>query len=194
MSDQNWFNTVAIALAATVVLAFLIGLGLGSNTGTPGPTAAPSAGPDHIYLTIAFNPATGMDQYFPANVSLPAHTLIIFTITNYDNGTNAVAPVYADTVGTVGGSDQVTYFGASSAESVSSVPMAQIGHTFTIAQAPYNLNVAIPASANLAEPTTVDFGAYFNTTGAYSWNCMAPCDPGSMMTPGLMAGIITVTG
>lgn len=194
MEDQKWFNTVALALAGTLVIGLLLGFGIASNSpGKTVGTSTPATAVDHVYLTIAYNPATGMDQYFPANLTLPAHTLVIFTITNYDNGTNVVPPTYALVAGATGGLEQVTYFGTTAARSMGSVPSDQISHTFTIMQAPYNLNAVVPPSANLAEPTTVEFGAYFNTTGVFAWNCMAPCDPGSMMTPGLMTGTVTVS-
>jgi hypothetical protein len=193
MDDQKWFNSVALAVAATLVVGVLLGLGLTLPGSDPAPPPAPVTGiVDHLYLTISFNPTTGMDQYFPANFSVPSHTPVIVTITNYDNGTNVVSPSDASVIGTVGGTELVTSSGSPSAVSMGNIPLDRIAHTFTILQGPYDLNAVIPASVNLSNPSTVQFEAFFNSTGQFDWNCMAPCDPGSMMTPGLMTGILTV--
>lgn len=196
MREQTWFNVVAGVVALAVVAGLFLGASLSGGSATASgstPPASPSV--DHLYLTVAFNPVTGLDEYFPANFTVPAHTLVIVTITNYDNGTNPVPAAVANVIGTVGGTESVVYPGTSAATTVSSVDITDIAHTFSVpvAGGGYALNAPIPAAGPTGLPTTVSFGTYFNQTGDLVWMCMAPCDPGSMVTPGFMTGTITVT-
>jgi hypothetical protein len=196
MNDSRWYTWVAAGLAFAVVVGLLTGIGLGSQgSGAPAPsgaTAIQGNDVDNLYLTIGFNPVNGMDEYFPANFTVAAHVEVHFVITNYDNGINLLDPQYLQVTGTLGNSE--TYDNSSMAAPVtgSSVSPTFSSHTFTLMGYGYNLNAPIPAATDSANPTTVSFYAYFNTTGAFSWNCMAPCDSGSMATPGYMAGIVTV--
>jgi hypothetical protein len=206
MRDQTWFNLVAATVAISVILAGFVAIAFSNATASApnsAATAAPSAGVDRMYLTIAFNPATGIDEYFPANFSLPAHTLVEFSITSYDNGTNVVAATANTVMGTVGNvAVEAPAPGAAPVE-YTHLPLTGIAHTFTIEQSaamagtamgsgPYALNVPIPSATSLSQPSTVTFSAYFNATGAMTWVCLAPCDPMAMMVPGFMSGTITV--
>ncbi len=193
MRDEHWYNWAALVgiLLVIVVGGFAIAL----TAGAPAP-AAPAPTPtapkvDYLYLTIAFNPATGADEYFPANFSVPAHTLVVVTITNYDNGTNPVPGSFEQVRGTVGESATAWIGGASTPVTYSSYSMP-IAHTFTVASAPYNLNVPIPSAGDLDNPSVVQFSAYFNETGTFQWACVAPCDPGAMTRDGLMIGSLLV--
>ncbi|MGA7922472.1 MAG: hypothetical protein WCA77_00635, partial [Thermoplasmata archaeon] len=66
-------------------------------------SGAPSSG---VILTIdnPFDTANNdtADQYAPANFSVPAHTLLEFTLVNYDSGMNPVTPVQGQVNGTIG--------------------------------------------------------------------------------------------
>lgn len=195
MSDSSWYTWVAAGMALVVVVGLVAGLGLGSGYGaTKGPasTTGGSTAPVFLYLTIAFNPVNGMDQYFPANFSVPSHTLVHFVITNYDNGVNLVPTQYSHVSGVVGGVMTWDNASMSAPQTASAIPLTEIAHTFTITTPGANLNVPVPAATNGGEPTTVSFSAYLNTTGPLVWNCMAPCDAGSMATLGYMAGTVTV--
>ncbi len=156
------------------------------------PQVVTASGTDHLYLTVAYNPFTGLDQFFPANFSVPANIPVVITITNYDNGTNRVPVDFAKVLGTVGGTESVTNATASGV-ALSSVPADHIAHTFTIDASPYNVNVPIP-SAQGEVPTTVTFSVVFTSTGQFVWHCMAPCDNVAMITPGFMTGTVTVVG
>lgn len=195
MSESSWYTWVAAGMALVVVVGLVAGLGLGSGYGTRttgSSGASGSNGPVYLYLTIAFNPVNGMDQYFPANFSVPAHTLVHVVITNYDDGVNLVPAEYAQVRGVVGGTISWANASMVSPETASSIGLDQISHTFTLNAQGYALNVPVPAATDVAHPTTVAFATYFNTTGVFDWNCMAPCDPGSMATLGYMAGAVTV--
>jgi hypothetical protein len=207
MSEQDWFNRVALGVAVAILIGVGAGLGIagGFSSGAPSSASSPSssATPVHLYLTISFNPGTGADEYFPANFSVPAHTPVILTITSFDNGTNLVPAMYAMVAGTVGNTEMVTEHGVTHA--MPSVPTNGIAHTFTMmsmssggmgggmaAGGGAAVNLPIPSAPSMSDPVTVSAELYFNATGTYGWECMAPCDPNAMATMGLMAGVVTV--
>jgi hypothetical protein len=191
MRDQTWYNLVAISAIVGVVTVGAAALVVGSM---PASGAPASAGPrtDYLYLTIAFNPSTGQDQYFPANFSVPSHTLVVVTITSYDNGTNPVPTSSATVHGTVGNQATMQEGKTGTPSTYSQLPLSHITHTFTMSQGGYALSVPIPPAADLGDPSVVSFSAYFNETGNYGWLCLAPCDQTSMGVPGLMAGTVGV--
>ncbi len=193
----------AVLIGASLVWmasAAVLGLGvslpsLPSSTGSGGGSSTV----DYLYLTIAFNPLNGMDEYFPANFTVPAHAAVVVTITNYDNGTNLVPSQYGQVVGTAGGTALVSDPVTGQVATVTSVPLAEIAHTFTLptlggsgASGTPAVNVPIPAAASGLEPTQVTFTLHIGAAGSYTWMCMAPCDPGSMTTPGFMTGTLDV--
>jgi hypothetical protein len=166
-----------------LLIVALLGIVVGAVVGyvNSGPRIT---GPVHIYLATAFDPYTGLDKYFPANFTIPAGVDVLFTITNYDNGTNTVDPAYASVQGTVGGTETVN------GRLVTSVPANGITHTFTI----HSLNINVPIAAAQGEtPTVVSFTLHIDQPGTFQWECMAPCDPGAMGTPGFMTGSMSVT-
>ena len=194
-TESSWYTWVAAGMALVVVVGLVTGLGLGSGYGGSAKASSTSQGsnaPAYLYLTVAFNPVNGMDEYFPANFSVPAHTLVHFVITNYDNGVNLVPTQYSQDLGVVGGVSTWDNSSMAAPVTAGSVPLNEISHTFTLESGGYMLNVPVPAATDAAHPTTLSFSAYFNTTGTFNWQCMAPCDEGSMATPGYMAGSITV--
>lgn len=195
MNEKAWFNVVAGFAGLIVVAGGIAALAWGPGS-VPSSTSAAGSGSagaiDYLYLTIAFNPGTGMDQYFPANFTVPAHELVVVTITNFDNGTNVVPQGAATVRGTVGGVAYLQVAGSSAKHSYSQLAPNKVVHTFSMAQAPYDLNVPLPSATSLSEPTVVTFDAYFNQSGTFAWNCLAPCDMNSMMTSGLMTGTVTV--
>jgi len=132
----------------------------------------------HLYLTIGFNFTTGLDQYFPANFTIPADLNVVFTITNYDNATNPLSDQFGIVTGTVGGTATID------GQTVNKIPGSRISHTFSIL--PLGVNVPIPGRS------TVTFTLIVEQAGSFHWNCMAPCDPESMSTPGFMQGTMTV--
>ena len=168
------------------VVLLLTGLVAGALLGhlASVPTAS-GATEVHLYVSVAYNPFTGLDEYFPANFTVPANVPVIVTITNYDNGTNAVDPAFSVVKGTLGNVE------TANGQTVSSVPTDQIAHTFTLITGSYDLNVPIPAAQDTT-PTVVTFTAVFGTAGTFTWHCMAPCDGAAMTTPGFMTGTVTV--
>jgi hypothetical protein len=141
------------------------------------------------------------------NISLPAHTLIILTVTSYDNPTPGTPIVYSNVTGTIG--NIVTMINASSATgstpstgssntsmaqnwemNVSFIQPSLISHTFTVSQ----LKLNIPIEGGFTEIAKF----YVNSTGAYMWQCMSPCGTGAsgwggaMSTSGWMTGTFYV--
>lgn len=184
-SVVTWGVILVVVTGLVSWFAFAAVYGVGVGAGGSSPAAPKGGGTDYVYLSIGpgvYN--SSMDQYTPANFTIPAHTLVVFHIVNNDNGLNA-APMYTQVSGTV--NNLIHVDGASTG--VSSVSVGSISHTFTIMKTGFN--VPVPA-ATATGPTTVDFSAYFNDTGTFVWNCMAPCDPTSMASPGFMTGTLTV--
>ena len=195
-----------VVIGAMGLLALALGptgLGLPKGATSPGPPSSAPPPPDYVDGTINGGcawgnaPINGSDQYTPANFTVPAHTLIILTITNYDNGQNPVLPGFEQVSGVLG---NVEYANATPPLSwgtpTSAVSISDVSHTFTVMPNTYGglpggLNVPVPASEG-PSGSSVTVELYLNATGQVSWNCMAPCDTWSMQTPGFMAGTITV--
>jgi len=139
---------------------------------------------------------TGLES--SANISLPVHRLIELVIISYDTPTPPPAQ-YSNVTGTVGG--KMYLINGTSASmgtpqswgaEVSSVPVDQIAHTFTVV----SLGINIPV---VGGDTEIAF-LYLNQTGTFTWQCYTPCGfpsvnggwSGAMVTPGWMTGQITV--
>ncbi len=183
------------ALAVVAAIALVLGL-MGGGLAvylSRGPAVGPSGpGTAYLYLTIGFDFATGLDRYLPANFTVPAHTLVVVTITNYDNASNPVTGEMARVRGTLGNIETMRAASEASGMDMAAIPADQVAHTFTLDTGGYALNVPIPRANTLADPMIVTFRAYFNITGAVEWHCNAPCDPASMDTLGYMRGTVTV--
>ncbi len=138
-----------------------------------------------------------------ANITLPANSLIELVITNYDEGgANISSPTYADVAGTTTGSELIYNNTAINStegpngmtlrgsQTVTSLPISEITHTFTVPGLSLNLPMA-------SESTIV---AYFKTgaAGSFVWLCESACGSGAdgtsgaMVATGWMTGAITV--
>ncbi|MGD0637505.1 MAG: hypothetical protein ABSA72_05655 [Nitrososphaerales archaeon] len=138
-----------------------------------------------------------------ANITLPANSLIELVITNFDNGgANVSAPQYANVMGTTTGSELIYNNTAINStegpngmtlrgsQDVTSLPLSEITHTFTVP----GLNLNLP----MASDSTIV--AYFKTgaAGSLVWLCESACGSGAdgtqgaMVTSGWMTGAITV--
>jgi len=184
-------GTLALAVAVIFLVGFLGG-GLFGYLSRGPPPAPVITGQEYLFLTIGFDYATGLDRYFPANFTVPTHTPVLVTITNYDNASNPVPDAVASVRGTVGNVETMQAASAAEGMTMTAVPAADVAHTFTMDSGGYAINVPIPAASSLADPMVVTFQAYFNITGSFDWHCLAPCDASSMVTPGYMRGTVTV--
>ncbi len=163
MSEQSWFNAVAIVLVLVVLVGFLAGFGLSGNasSSTAGGGPAPTPATFNVSIEIGWNPNTGLDEMFPANFTVPAGVPVKLVFNNYDTGVNMVVGMPMNT-----------------------------SHTFSIKS--LGINVPIPAALSNNTPTVTTF-VYTFTPGQYAWNCVAPCDSVAMVTEGYMQGVLTVT-
>jgi hypothetical protein len=134
-----------------------------------------------------------------ASIYLPANRQIKLVIVNYDDG-NASLVVPNDNV--VSGTTNGTIFVASNTnvnssegpggivvrggQTQSSVPSAEVAHTFTVPA--LNLNVPVPLSSTVV--------AYFTVAkaGSYLWFCETACGFGSSGTAGAMSTAGWMTG
>jgi hypothetical protein len=181
------------------VLATITGypVGLGPSPIAKSPSGSPATG---VVLAInnPFDTAnnSSTDQYAPANFTVPANTLLEFTIVNYDTGLNPVSPLEATVNGTVGNCIYLNSTPTSLGPCVHSVPTGSVAHTFSFENGTYaGFNVPVPSALTTPEGgigTSVTFFAYFNVTGTFYWHCEAPCDFFSMQTSGFMTGKMTV--
>jgi len=139
---------------------------------------------------------TGLES--SANISLPADRMIELVIISYDTPTPPPAQ-YSNVTGTIGNKMYLVNGTSASMSSpmswgaeVSSVPTAQIAHTFTIT----SLGINIPV---VGGDTEIAF-LYLAQTGTFTWQCYTPCGfpnvdggwSGAMVTPGWMMGEVTV--
>ena len=160
-------------------------------------------GTPHIYLTIATPDMLTSDvgpAVMPSSFSLPAHSDVTITVTNFDDATAlpASAAEFAVAEGTTGPLTVETMDPANPnlAGTVSSVdrldPATGVSHTFTIAA--LGVNVPIPPKSK----TT--FTLHTGAAGSYVWQCMDPCGSGptgwdgAMATKGYMTGQVTTCG
>lgn len=141
------------------------------------------------------------------NLSVPAHSLVTITISQYDSGGTIINPYFAKVHGTVGG--VVTVDG----KTVDQIDPDGVGHTFTLHALPTNqdplfVSVPLPAVAddatnapgtNYPKPHIVRFSFITGGPGDYIWNCEYPCGSsyvgfgGPMSTQGYMSGTFHVT-
>ncbi|CAB1129060.1 protein of unknown function [Candidatus Hydrogenisulfobacillus filiaventi] len=83
-------------------------------------------------------------------------------------------------------------------QSLSSVPAAQIAHTFTVPA--LGINIPVPATPTKGKPEIVKATFVAKKAGSFPWFCEAPCGTGPtgfggpMATPGWMQGTLTVSG
>ena len=190
-------RTVVVVVIAFFVASTALSYKVVTQAFSPGSISSSAAAiPVVLAINNPFNTVNNgsMDQYSPANFSVPSHTLLEFIIVNYDNGVNPPASQYTTVSGVVGNCIYVSASPSGLGPCTHSVPADQIAHTFTSPS--LKLNVPVPAAQNTSSGATgavVIFFATFDTPGAYVWMCMAPCDGQSMVSPGFMQGTMTVT-
>jgi hypothetical protein len=179
----------------------------GSSTSTnnsalpPAPASAPSV--TRLDLTIVTGTMIGKTEYpayVPSDFTLPAHSTVVVTITNFDDATALPkgAETYAKASGLVGGTFTVTPIdlkdpngSAGPPQTVSSIDPAAVSHTFTIAA----LGINVPIAAHARVTFTITTGA----PGTFTWRCMDPCGAGPAgwgtamaANRGYMEGTLTV--
>jgi hypothetical protein len=205
---------VVSLLIVVAISGIAIGYGFGSTIPSAPKSATSTSSaqaPYALNLVVATNNVYNSTQgtqpaYFvlgpkglesSANISLPANRLIKLVITCYDDG-NASLLVANDNK--VSGTDDGSIFVASNSninasqgssgiaihggQNLTSVPAADVAHTFTIPS--LNLNIPVPLSSTVV--------AYFTISkpGTYLWFCETSCGDAPMSTPGWMRGSVVV--
>jgi hypothetical protein len=171
-------------------------------------------------LAGAHGPSGGVHpdwvSYGPStDISLPAHSLVTMTITQYDSGGTINNPFFAKVWGTVPTPGDGTTAGQMllDGKPISSIDPTAVGHTFTMhdlsspAQTSLFINIPLPAVADSAIPTSgytktphiITFSFITGSAGKYVWNCEYPCGDGTyrnfgdvMAARSFMSGTATV--
>lgn len=166
-------------------------------------TAVVQGDAQHVFLTIATPHMLGTEvgpALMPATLSLPAHSDVTITITNFDDAT-ALPPgseQYAVTEGILGplsiqAMDPADPNAAATTTTASRLdPATGVSHTFTVAK----LGLSIP----IAPRSRTTFTFHTGAAGTFNWQCMDPCGTGptgwdgAMSTKGYMTGQVGVCG
>lgn len=189
MNDQDWFNAVAVGLVAAVVVGGTFALLLAPSSAAPTPGRSASTPTVYRNLTVAYQSTEAQFDYTTLDLSVPLHTRVVFTITNFDPTTAALPNASAAQVsGTWDGTMTYTDGGVSAA--LSQLPPGDVSHTFTLSNAFYHVNVPVPPSPGGAAPVRVVFSVVFNTPGTFTWGCVVLCGEGAMANA--MWGHLTV--
>lgn len=166
------------------------------TTAAPPTTVAPSttAPAQNVAIKIEtgkMDGKSGWPQFVPSNIAIQKGADVTLTITNYDDGP-APLPSTLATYETISGGQETV-----NGTAVTSVPNAQISHTFSVPE--LGVNVLIPAVPKGQTSVVVTFEFTPQKTGTFVWHCFAPCGDGSdgmsgaMATMGWMEGNVTVS-
>lgn len=138
--------------------------------------------------------------YIPSQLTLPAYSTVVVTITNFDDATPLPkgSERYAQVSGTVDGTMVVTPIdpkdpngSAGPTQRLTGLDPTQVAHTFTVPA----LGINVPVAAHARVSFTIRTGA----PGTYLFRCFDPCGTGSSgwsgpmsAAAGYMEGTITV--
>jgi plastocyanin len=214
-------SAIGVVLAITLAGALGIGIGWGIGTTVPKSSASgigSSTGQTSsgsVYrlqliepMNTGWNSTTAQPKFFvvgskglesSADISLPLNTLIQVMIVSYDTPTPGSTNIMGVVNGTQG--NKVYLINGTTAsmssmpeqwgQNVTSVPGAQLAHTFTI----QGLGVNIPVVGGDTEIAYL----YLTKAGTYTWYCQTPCGfgmngmGGAMSANGWMTGSVTVS-
>ena len=204
-------ETIFYTTIIGIVVVFGAGMYMtGSASHAPAQNATSSANSYNITLVITTNNyLTSVNHNQPAyfvlengqltssaQIYLPSNMLIHLTIVNYDSGPGNVPSTYANVMGTTNGTEFIMNDSAvnitsnSEGQWVTTVPSANLAHTFTVPG--MNLNILVP-SQSITETTF-----HTGNSGVFQWQCEVDCGTGAsgwggaMATPGWMMGEVVV--
>ena len=189
--------------ARQAVAAGVAGTPASTNGSALPPVAAAGPSITRLDLTIVTGNMIGRTEYpayVPSDFTLPAHSTVVITVTNFDDATALPkgSETYAKASGLVGGTFSVTPIdlkdpngSAGPTQTLASLDPAAVSHTFTIAA----LGINVPIAAHARVTFTITTGA----PGTFSWRCMDPCGAGPAgwgtamaANRGYMEGTLTV--
>ena len=197
------------ALAAAAVLIGGFATGFGGHlkvTQTAVPVSSVSGTTSAtLNLTIVTGEMMGQGAegpaYVPSDFTVPAHSTVKVTVTDFDNATPLTGALskYARVTGTVGGVMTVQGINPVAPNTTVGAPRTMsylapdlVAHTLTIPR----LGINVP----MAGQSRITFYIKTGNPGVYQWQCMDPCGSGDsgmgapMGEDGYMAGTMTVAG
>lgn len=157
---------------------------------TQGATAQPPQTVSVELQTGKMDGRAGWPRLVPADISVKAGRPVRLVIKSYDDGAAPLVSALASYDKVQGGTETV------GGTAVTSVPNAQVSHTFTVPQ--LGLNAVVPAAPANGSVTVV-FTFTPKTSGTYTWKCFAPCGSGpdgmggAMATMGWMEGTLKIS-
>ena len=198
MADQMTLSRRKVLGVAGAAVGTAAGAALFKAYGAP--AAAGGTNGVNLYLSILSDAMTGKKNwpaYVPADLTVPAYTLVTVRIVNFDGGDQVADSFpYLKVSGVVGGTVTAQPLTATDpnaagpSQTYSTLASDNLGHTFTVSD--LNLNVPVPGTA------IVTFTFNSGKPGSHAWQCNAPCgtDPegagGPMIRPGYMVGTLHV--
>ena len=169
-----------VALAAVLVAVGVL-VSVGVYLLLPGAPPASS----NVTLSIVRAPGSSTYGFSAATVTVPADTLVHFTIVNFDPSAHGTRAGMTGTMGTWMGREMMDP-GNGSWSNVSGLPTGEISHTFSVIGGGYDLNVLLPPAAAPGEPSIVQF--WLPTHGAADLTWMCDADQMGAMMGGGMSG------
>ena len=214
---------LAAVTAAVVIVAALIGFYVANLMSSPPTVEARQTAAHTAYLTLKTEPAVGPQGGKPPWVSylvrnpqgkwihstifkIPGHSLVHFTVYQYDSDSGLRNPFLAQVHGTVGNTMRVD------GKPMRSIPPEEASHTFAVPQLGLIVPLrgvpedeeegaceegpCVPSQAH----ETITFTLRTGGPGRYRWQCFVPCAAGflngfggPMQTIGYMDGFLEVT-
>ncbi len=152
-----------------------------TNASSSGSQSTASAKPVTVNLTLEtgkMDGKSGWPKFVPSSVTIPANAEVTLKIVSYDDGAAPLLTGMTQYANVQGGTETID------GSSVTSVPNANVAHTFTVPA--IGINAVIPAVASGQTTTTVIFKFKTSKKGTYVWHCYAPCGSGSTGMEGAM--------
>ncbi len=184
-----------VALGAVVILVVAAAGTFQSQSGpaAPAPVGSAPVAVEYINSTVEPGSPGGQMAFCPGNFTVMSNTTIVFTFLIYDTNVSQATPEDSLVQGVVNGTEEIIAAPGAAPENVSTLPGAEVSHTFTIAMNGTIVNIPMPAAAAPGEPATVIVSVVFNQTGTFAWYCNPYCEPYRIQPGDGMAGTVTVT-
>jgi hypothetical protein len=177
-------GVTVVALASALILTAYV------LVGTSG-----SAGPNMLTFSIQKDPATGVYEVSPTNVTIAGNTLVRCTFINYDPTFHAPSAGYGMMTGTWMGREMVDW-GNGTWSNVTSLPSDRVGHTFSVGGMMMGsgnaLNVLLPPAIDANHPSIVVVEVQWHGPAHLAWSCGGTNMPMASYDPERMSGTVTV--
>ncbi|HZY91864.1 MAG TPA: hypothetical protein VFG07_03695 [Thermoplasmata archaeon] len=170
----------------------LAGVGyFGSRPTTTAPAPVAVGGP--VAITIEIRSSQGIDEVVSPSIHVRAHTLVVFTVENYDPQVVGAPTAAAGVHGTFVGPVSIQTSGMGHPVAFQGLAPALVSHTFSADAGAYQFNVPLPAASPSGAPSSVSFAIFFNDTASFAWFCAAYCNDGGLGDSMDMGGPVVVS-